>query len=72
MKLDRTPMDVESQYAPLPGSATLRLVEFAKGAGGRSDDCIVHLTDVHGGWIGSLTVGWFREHTELAEYEGAD
>jgi hypothetical protein len=55
----------------LPATASGLLATFAEGAGGRADDCFVTLTDPSGRSIGRLTLGWFREHTDLRDWEKA-
>jgi hypothetical protein len=72
--LDRLRGDA-ARKAQLPGSLHPKLTSFAvqpRHARGRVDDCILNVTDVKGTHLGTLTVGWFRQHTDLAEWEAAD
>jgi hypothetical protein len=59
----------EEPKAELPGTAH-PLIEFAVSIPeGRADDCIVHLGDSCGKYLGYVTIGWLREHTDLSLYE---
>lgn len=58
--------------AELPASASRKLVEFSvepKVERGRADDCFVYLSTPTGQPLGRITIGWFREHTDLSAWE---
>jgi hypothetical protein len=58
----------------LPGGVEVQLGDWSQAEtclGGRSDDAIVYLTTHNGKPLGSLPLGWFREHTTFDLWEQA-
>lgn len=56
----------------LPGIVELLLGEWAQSPtciGGRADDALINLSTATGKPLGTLTLGWFREHTSVALVE---
>lgn len=57
----------------LPGGVEIQLGDWSQEVdGGRADDAILYLTDRSGKrCFGTLTLGWFREHTTFDLWERA-
>lgn len=61
--------------AQLPGSLSGGLVTWVvepRHEGGRADDAILTVSAPGGKVLGTMTVGWLREHTDLRQWEEAD
>lgn len=76
-----TPIDVVAhlvalaqEKSELPGDVEVLLGRWAQAptcSGGRADDALVQLSNATGKHLGTLTLGWFREHTSFAQWEAA-
>ncbi len=60
---------IDALVVALPGALETSLAEWAVGADGRADDAMVYLTTADKKHVGYLTLGWFRQHTTLADAE---
>lgn len=56
----------------LPAAIETAIVNWANPKtcpGGRADDAMIHLTTADKRFLGTLTLGWFREHTSVVDGE---
>lgn len=63
----------EGRRIDLPGALEESIVDYAnpEGIGPRADDLMIHLYAADKTYLGTLTLGWFRDHTSVADGEAS-